>query len=947
MARSYRCILYLLFLVSCVFTPWVFADAPKGDEAAEKVIYGPDNRIDVYQEGDPRRRHWAEATCALVSAGSLQAQPDGSYTLVTQPYRFAGFSPCADEPFATQPTAPFCSGFAVGQDLIATAGHCYDVSSLNNVRFIFGFVMEDANTAVLHFSADQVYAGIEVVGREYTQTAADWTLVRLDRPIALAGFDPLRVRRQGVIADGTAVGVIGHPSGLPMKLAFGDTTVVRDGSPEGFFVANLDTYGGNSGSPVLAAATGTLEGILVRGATDFAIVGGCFRSQVHADTEGRGEDVTKATAFAHLVPELTTRQGTVEFLSDAVGCNGWGRVQVRDLDLASAPTVTIAVTTSEGDRETFDLFESMQGSGEFTGDFPAHVGVADPGNGTIEVNASSLVTVEYRDENDGSGLSRMVSDTVGVDCFTPAISGVASGDVTSHSARITFETDETATGRVLFGTDCASTVSFATGPAATAHVIDLAGLEEQTTYYFRIEATDLAGNTASRDNSGRCYTFTTGTRVDYLTEVFGAEDVDLNGLELSFLPTPDGQGYTLCVHPAPDRLESEGEGFTLDLQDDDSQGVSLPPEKTFPFFGVPYGEVNVGSNGFLTLGSTDTSWEPTAAVHFGKPRISMLFRDLNPTARGNISCVRNDQYITIDFEDVVDFDSSGQYEGKPGNTFQVRLYYNGVIRVVYRNALPGASIAGISPGAGVPLGFEPSDLSAAADCTLLENDMDGDGLPGGWEFEYGLDPYDGEGNNGPDADLDGDGLNNLEEFERGTDPRNTDSDRDGITDDVEVFVGLDPADGEGDEGALGDPDDDGLTNIFELAAGTHPRHWDSDRDGQSDLEEIWAGTDPTGRGEFHTADLDHDGRISLSELLRVVQLFRSRGYGCSNGSEDGYRPDGENRDCLPHHADFPPEDFTIDTRELLRMLQFHNAGEYGRDMYSEDSFAPMAWPSRP
>lgn len=99
--------------------------------------------------------------------------------------------------------------------------------------------------------------------------------------------------------------VIGHPCGLPQKYAPG--AKVRDNTPVPFFVANLDTYGGNSGSSVFNAGNGTVEGILVRGANDFISNGQCYVSLVCPTTGCRGEDVTRATVWSGKLPNTTAR----------------------------------------------------------------------------------------------------------------------------------------------------------------------------------------------------------------------------------------------------------------------------------------------------------------------------------------------------------------------------------------------------------------------------------------------------------------------------------------------------------------------------------------------------------------------------------------------------------------------------------------------------------------
>jgi V8-like Glu-specific endopeptidase len=59
---------------------------------------------------------------------------------------------------------------------------------------------------------------------------------------------------------------MGHPSGLPMKYADGAKVF---GNFDNYFSTNLDTFGGNSGSPVFNAKTNEVVGILVRGDIDY------------------------------------------------------------------------------------------------------------------------------------------------------------------------------------------------------------------------------------------------------------------------------------------------------------------------------------------------------------------------------------------------------------------------------------------------------------------------------------------------------------------------------------------------------------------------------------------------------------------------------------------------------------------------------------------------------
>jgi hypothetical protein len=158
--------------------------------------------------------------------------------------------------------------------------------------------MSNASTAVTTINNSEIYSGVSIIGRQEVGDGPDWALVRIDRPVT--NHRIAQIRRAGKISDTQAVHVIGHPVGLPTK--FADGAAVRNNSASAFFVANLDTYGGNSGSPVFNSSTHEVEGILVRGETDFVQQGACNVSLVCPTTGCRGEDTTRTTEFAKLVP---------------------------------------------------------------------------------------------------------------------------------------------------------------------------------------------------------------------------------------------------------------------------------------------------------------------------------------------------------------------------------------------------------------------------------------------------------------------------------------------------------------------------------------------------------------------------------------------------------------------------------------------------------------------
>jgi hypothetical protein len=110
----------------------------------------------------------------------------------------------------------------------------------------------------------------------------------------------------------------------------------------------------------------------------------------------------------------------------------------------------------------------------------------------------------------------------------------------------------------------------------------------------------------------------------------------------------------------------------------------------------------------------------------------------------------------------------------------------------------------------------------------------------------------------------------------------------------------------------------------------------------------------------HTADQDGDGRIGLYELLRVIELYNTRYLSTRTGAyredlagEDGFAPDYTRFEAATplalarrHSAD-SDRNGRISLLEVSRVIELFNyrvgtvrTGEFHRQTGTEDGFAP-------
>ena len=289
---------------------------PDFSKFISKVIYGIDNRRDVSNTSNQNYIDWSKSTLAQMEPSNISSTGEILSSTLGESFRL-----CSSERFVDQKNPARCSGFLVGPDILVTAGHC--VQSQRDCESTVWVI--DFNSDATRISQEKIFKCKELVSQELSsETLLDYAVIKLDRSINDRKF--FRIQSQSKVNDEAELVVIGHPSGLPTKIADGGK--VRENSNPYFFSAALDTYGGNSGSAVINAKTGVVEGILVRGEVDYvwSQEQNCRISNVCDENSCRGEDVTRMSQVSGIVGSLSEASIMTQIFDSTVApsiSSGW------------------------------------------------------------------------------------------------------------------------------------------------------------------------------------------------------------------------------------------------------------------------------------------------------------------------------------------------------------------------------------------------------------------------------------------------------------------------------------------------------------------------------------------------------------------------------------------------------------------------------------------------
>jgi S1-C subfamily serine protease len=193
---------------------------------------------------------------------------------------------CEDEAFYNQPSVGVGTSFIIDEKSMLTALHVLE-RSLKFYVVVFNYKIITKNGVVNAFVAqDDIYYPQHIVTKNEELDIVEFSVDRnFNRPV-LQWENSDNIKKE--ISE---LYTIGYPSGIPMKIAL-NASIIEDDHPF-YYYTSLDSFQGNSGSPVFNFYTNKVIGVLVSGELDYKFNGNCNLSSICKYPYCKGEKVIR------------------------------------------------------------------------------------------------------------------------------------------------------------------------------------------------------------------------------------------------------------------------------------------------------------------------------------------------------------------------------------------------------------------------------------------------------------------------------------------------------------------------------------------------------------------------------------------------------------------------------------------------------------------------------
>lgn len=230
-------------------------------------------------------RKITESVAIIVEKESLYAVSDQEYQLDLSNTLEEVYNLCSDQNFVDQPVLGKGTGFIVGPDTMLTARHVFE-RPIEDYRIIFGFEILGRKDEITNSIVASRIFYPRSIEQEFDEL--DIVAFKVDR-----AFDkpPLDWENSRKLKNESEIYMVGHPSGLPKKIALNAGIV--DNTKFQFFFTSLDGFQGNSGSPIFNFCTNKVVGVLVSGELDYQFNGNCYETTLCKFPFCKGEKVIR------------------------------------------------------------------------------------------------------------------------------------------------------------------------------------------------------------------------------------------------------------------------------------------------------------------------------------------------------------------------------------------------------------------------------------------------------------------------------------------------------------------------------------------------------------------------------------------------------------------------------------------------------------------------------
>lgn len=236
------------------------------------IVHGTNSIKNIWQESDLQLKTVANSVALITVKSAIKTENSLIYPSDTNNPTFKNKSSmCSGQPFVSeQVITPSGTAFLVSPTHVATAGHTInglfqvvtgkskstseafthqELSSLClQLQFVFNYQYNNSTSLTNPSATNDVYSCKRI--HRHRGNNPDFAIIELDRPSNLSPIpfsddpDPT-----ALFINGTPARIVGHPAGLPKKIATG---VFSTSISQGNILTNLDNLAGNSGSPTLA-----------------------------------------------------------------------------------------------------------------------------------------------------------------------------------------------------------------------------------------------------------------------------------------------------------------------------------------------------------------------------------------------------------------------------------------------------------------------------------------------------------------------------------------------------------------------------------------------------------------------------------------------------------------------------------------------------------------------